>query len=135
MGVVHRGGSKPLDREKIIALMRQGYTVQRVREVTGWSYGAIRNHIVLHQIETDEDFGLVHKEGVTREDALRMRREIKELMDFNDPPLTICKIMELVGANRGFVSCAIKAWRMGELHDDGTTTRPVREYRRGQTKG
>lgn len=128
--ITKKGGSKPLDREKIVSLMRDGYTVNQIHKEFGWNYGSIRTHVILHQIETGEDFGVTHKDGVTRQKSLKMRRQIKELMDFNDPPLKVYKIAELVGATRTFVGITIKAWRLGELDDDGSMDRTYDEYRK-----
>jgi hypothetical protein len=126
--------SKPLDRAAIIAFMRQGYTVQRIKKVTGWNYCSIKTHVILHQYETDEDFGVTQRDGLTKEKAMCLRREIKELLDFNDPRPKTTKIMEVTGAEKGFILNTIKAWKLGELNEDGSLKRQVAYYRRAEAK-
>ena len=122
---------KEQERERIIDMARKGRLVVEIVAETGHSYSGVKNLLVLHQYDTDEDLGISVRDGMPLYRQRQIRAEIHRLLSIGEmsPNRVLAKRLS---CSHSMIYKARMKYEKGLLNSDGTIKRQESYYKRNE---
>lgn len=122
---------KQEDRDRIIDMARIGKPVTEIVAETKHSYSGVKNLLVLHQYDTDEDLGITVMDGMPLYRQRQIRAEIHRLLSIGEmaPNRVLAKRLS---CSHSMVYKARMKYEKGLLNSDGTIKRQESYYKRNE---